>query len=125
MRLKAIVLKNFRCFRDETRIDLADLTAFIGKNDVGKSSVLEALDIFFNEGIEPEDACVYGEHRNVTIGCVFSDFGHHVILDATAETKLRDEFLLKENGEFLTRSNSFKSLGLHYTKSILPIRADN
>lgn len=25
------------------------MTAFIGKNDIGKSTVLEALDIFFNE----------------------------------------------------------------------------
>ena len=31
------------------RVDFDDLTVLIGKNDIGKSTILEALDIFFNE----------------------------------------------------------------------------
>jgi len=50
MRIAKIKIKNFRNYKDETSINLSDLTVFIGKNDVGKSTVLEALDIFFNEG---------------------------------------------------------------------------
>ena len=46
MKLDSVVLKNFRGYRDEIRIDIGSLTAFIGKNDVGKSSVLDALEIF-------------------------------------------------------------------------------
>ncbi len=48
MKLAKFKIKNFRCFKDEIVIDFNDLTAFIGKNDVGKSTISEALDIFFN-----------------------------------------------------------------------------
>ena len=43
MKLRTIVLRNFRCYKEETRIHVGDLTAFIGKNDAGKSAILEAL----------------------------------------------------------------------------------
>ncbi|HHZ94130.1 MAG TPA: DUF2813 domain-containing protein [Methylococcaceae bacterium] len=49
MRIKAIRLANFRSYKDEVTIDLNDLNVFVGKNDIGKSTILEALDIFFNE----------------------------------------------------------------------------
>ena len=48
MRLKQIKINNFRGYKDETIVDFDNLTAFIGKNDVGKSTILEALEIFFN-----------------------------------------------------------------------------
>ena len=47
MKLKAVVLKNFRCYHKETHIPIGDFTALIGKNDIGKSTILEALEIFF------------------------------------------------------------------------------
>ncbi len=47
MKIKSMKLKNFRSYKAETVIELGDLTAFVGKNDIGKSSVLEALYIFF------------------------------------------------------------------------------
>lgn len=46
MILEVVKIKNFRGYRTETIIPISNLTAFIGKNDVGKSSVLEALEIF-------------------------------------------------------------------------------
>lgn len=49
MRLKSFSLKNFRGYRNEVRINMSDLTVFVGRNDIGKSTILEALDIFFNE----------------------------------------------------------------------------
>ena len=49
MKLREVILKNFRGYYDETRISINDLTALIGKNDVGKSTILEALEIFFNQ----------------------------------------------------------------------------
>jgi len=32
MQLKAITLKNFRCYADEIKVDFADLTTFVGRN---------------------------------------------------------------------------------------------
>lgn len=46
MKIVSVKLKNFRGYSAETTITLDNLTVFLGKNDVGKSSVLEALDIF-------------------------------------------------------------------------------
>lgn len=46
MRLKSFSLKNFRGYKDEVGIDMRNLTVFVGRNDIGKSTILEALDIF-------------------------------------------------------------------------------
>ena len=48
MKLYSLTLKNFRGYKDETKIVFDNLTAIVGKNDIGKSSILEALDIFCN-----------------------------------------------------------------------------
>lgn len=45
MRLKSFSLKNFRGYRNEVRINMSDLTVFVGRNDIGKSTILEALDM--------------------------------------------------------------------------------
>ena len=47
MKIKNVAIKNFRGYSDEINSDFEDLTAFVGKNDIGKSTILEALDIFF------------------------------------------------------------------------------
>ena len=60
LRLKALTLQNFRRYRIRTVIDIDEVTAFIGRGDAGKSTILEALDIFFEGGvikIDPADAC--------------------------------------------------------------------
>ena len=49
MKIKSIKLRNFRGYKEEVLIEFCNLTAFVGKNDIGKSSILEALDIFFNK----------------------------------------------------------------------------
>ena len=46
MKLHSLKLKNFRGYRDEINIVFDDLTVFVGKNDVGKSTILEALRVF-------------------------------------------------------------------------------
>jgi len=45
-----ILKENFRGDCGETSIDCENFPAFVGKNDMGKSRILEALDVFFNEG---------------------------------------------------------------------------
>jgi putative ATP-dependent endonuclease of OLD family len=46
MRLKCLVLKNFRCFTDDA-IEFDDYTALVGANNAGKSAIIVALDIFY------------------------------------------------------------------------------
>lgn len=101
MKLKSVSIKNFRCYRDEITVAFEDLTTFIGKNDIGKSSVLEALEIFFNNDtvkIESGDACIYGVDKKVTITCEFTDVPESITLDAGAETSLAGEYLVSADG---------------------------
>ena len=47
--INSVLLKNFRGYKNETVIPFESMTVFVGRNDIGKSTVLEALDIFFND----------------------------------------------------------------------------
>ncbi len=99
MKLKTIYLKNFRCYKDEVRIEFDDLTTFVGKNDIGKSTILEGLEIFFNNElvkIEPSDANIHGD-KNVVITCDFCDLPSELILDSGEKTNLTDEYLTISN----------------------------
>jgi len=101
MRLESVAIKNFRCYREEAAVRISDLTTFVGKNDIGKSSVLEALEIFFNNDavkIEQGDANVYSGDPKVSITCEFSDLPTTLSLDAGAKTTLADEYLLTSEG---------------------------
>lgn len=51
MKLKTITIENFRCYKSPVTIAFDDLTTIVGRNDVGKSTVLEALEIFFNNDV--------------------------------------------------------------------------
>ncbi|MBA4240873.1 MAG: lantibiotic ABC transporter [Sphingobacteriaceae bacterium] len=100
MILEELRIKNFRGYRTETIIPISNLTAFIGKNDAGKSSVLEALEIFFNNSLvvcEREDLNINADNNQIEITCVFSDYPNEIILDAAAPTSLANEYLLNEN----------------------------
>ncbi|WP_430814000.1 ATP-dependent nuclease [Carboxylicivirga sp. RSCT41] len=49
MKISNIKIKNFKTFdNDGVELTSSSLTALVGENSVGKSNVLEALDVFFN-----------------------------------------------------------------------------
>ena len=102
MFLKEVILKNFRGYKNEHRIPIDQLTAFIGKNDAGKSSIFDALAVFFDHPlgkIDASDICVYaGTNGELRIGCVFSDFPDSITIDASSVTTLADEYLLNVDG---------------------------
>jgi putative ATP-dependent endonuclease of the OLD family len=99
VRLVELRLRNYRCYKEETSIRFDDLTALIGKNDAGKSSIMEALDVFFNEsGPDQDDACKHGQTNDLCIVGVFAEPPSTVILDQDAPTTLVDEHLLNANG---------------------------
>jgi putative ATP-dependent endonuclease of the OLD family len=97
MKLESVSIKNFRCYADEITVSFQELTTFVGKNDIGKSSVLEALEIFFNNdtvAMEQGDANILSEQKKVEITCEFSNLPKKLSLDAGAETTLEAEYLL-------------------------------
>lgn len=107
MRLVSLDLKNFRGYRNAVKIEFDELTAIVGKNDVGKSTILEALDIFFNDGkgvvkLDSGDANKYevdNENNEISIGVCFEDLPEAINIDNTAMTNLAEEYLLNEKGQ--------------------------
>lgn len=75
MKLSKIIIKNFRGYCGEHIIDIEnDITALIGKNDAGKSTVLEALNIFYGEQ-KPErsDLNIHADDSEMSFGAAFTD----------------------------------------------------
>jgi len=107
MKICVLKLKNFRGYKDEVVVDFSDLTAFVGKNDVGKSTILDALDILFNDGkgtakLDKDDINKYAaleDDMEIRISACFKDLPDKIIIDATNETTLQSEYLLNSNGQ--------------------------
>ena len=99
MKLIRLRIQNFRCYKDEIMVDFDDMTAFIGKNDAGKSTVMDALDIFLNDGTpDKHDASKGGDGKNLTISCEFADLPSNVILDEDFSTTFQKEHLVNMEG---------------------------
>jgi energy-coupling factor transporter ATP-binding protein EcfA2 len=99
MKLKRLRLRNFRCYREETSIDFSDITALVGKNDSGKSTIMDALDIFLNDSNpDKDDASKNGDGTDLTIIGEFDLDSDFVIIDDTVPTRLADEHLLNSDG---------------------------
>ena len=116
MKIKKVTIKNFRSYKDETSIYFDDLTAFVGRNDSGKSSILEALDIFFNEGkgtvkLDEDDINRQNkenENCDIVITVSFTELPERIVIDSTNETTLADEYLLDSEG-YLQIRKTFKN----------------
>ena len=105
MKLEKIKIKNFRCYREEITIPIAELTALIAKNDVGKSSVLEAVDAFFNsDKLESGDrSSGLRNSDNVEITCVFGDIPESLIIDTDNLISPLNEHLLNSESKLEIR----------------------
>ncbi|NQY30661.1 MAG: ATP-binding protein [Flavobacteriaceae bacterium] len=106
MRLLTIKIKNFRSYSEQIEISTENLTTLVGKNDIGKSSILEALDIFFNKGkgtikIDKDDvnkANLSAGNKITEIALTFDQIPSTIVIDSTNETSLEAEYLLNTNG---------------------------
>lgn len=105
MKIKTVRVENFRAYKSETTFELNDLNVIVGKNDIGKSTVLEALDIFFNENkgtikIDKDDVnkkCKEEGNTEIKISVVFEELPETLTIDATNPTTLESEYLLKSD----------------------------
>ena len=106
MKIKSLRIKNFRGYCGEISINFDEFTAFVGKNDIGKSSIMDALDIFFNDGkgvakLDREDVNVgarANQENEINIAVCFSELPDRIVIDATNETTLLGEHLLNADG---------------------------
>lgn len=99
MKLVKLKMKNFRCFTSETIFIIDDLTSIIGKNDIGKSTVLEALDCFFNDKIDQGDISIDATGNNVEVTCYFEGIPDQIILDTSVPTSPIEEGILNTDNQ--------------------------
>ena len=67
--IRGLKLHNFRGYKDLYLSIDNDLSVLIGRNDVGKSTILEALEIFFNSDqvkLDQDDLCILHEDNDET-----------------------------------------------------------
>lgn len=101
MKLRRIEIENFRGFAEPLVVEIDDFTAFIGRNDIGKSTILAALNLFLEgEGakIDSGDGSKRGDASRVRITCEFDQLPTSIVLDDQFETSLESENLLSANG---------------------------
>lgn len=106
MKIKSVTINCFRGYAEPVKVEVNDLCVIVGKNDIGKSTILEALDIFFNEGkgcvkLDKDDInkkCAAEGKDCIEISVEFVDLPVAVLIDATNETTLSDEHLLTKEG---------------------------
>lgn len=107
MRLKSVKLTNFRGYQGTTVIPIDEaMTGIVGRNDFGKSTILEALAIFFEaEGAKADKndmncfRLAEGEGQ-FEIACEFDELPESLVLDVNIETTLQEELLLNSDGYF-------------------------
>tara|TARA_R100001244_G_scaffold74783_1_gene59698 strand:+ start:17777 stop:19606 length:1830 start_codon:yes stop_codon:yes gene_type:complete len=105
MRIKSVKLTNFRGYRDTTIIPIDEaMTGIVGRNDYGKSTILEALAIFFEADGAKSDkndmncfSMAEGAEQ-FEIACEFEDLPPSLVLDENIETTLAEEYLLNAGG---------------------------
>lgn len=105
MKIKEVSIQNFRSYKEKISFSLDNLTVLVGKNDIGKSTILEALDIFFNDKlatvkIDREDinkqALQEGNNETI-ISVIFENLPETIIIDDTVSTNFEKEFLLNKD----------------------------
>ena len=100
MKLEQVRIRNFRCYRQEFSVSFDRLTCLIAKNDAGKSTILEALDAFFNlEKLDADDRSIgLGNTVPIEITCVFKEIQSTLIIDSDATIAPQSEHLLNADG---------------------------
>lgn len=86
MRIQSVRIENYRCLGD-VEIGLDEVTTLIGPNGVGKSTVLRALDWFFNGGSLAADDLTAGSPEGATVA-VTVNFADMSAADAAAASSM-------------------------------------
>ncbi len=76
MIIKMILIKNFRSILDN-RIDCDNLTVLVGRNGTGKSSFMQALEMFYDPKatITAEDFYAEDTSKEIEVAVTFTDLG--------------------------------------------------
>lgn len=101
MKLTRLDLKNFRGYQEAT-ISFENFSTIVGINDSGKSTIFEALDIFFNNTkFDGFDRNIKHPDQNVELIAHFSELPETIKIESV-DTDIKSEFLTCDN-EFVLK----------------------
>ena len=101
LRAHSIKVNNFRSFRVLEEMKLGRLATIVGQNDVGKSNILRALQIFFKSKGKPEvsDVCTNtGQEDDVIIEVAFNLLPVTIEIEDGIQTNFQEEMLVDSDG---------------------------
>lgn len=129
MKLVSMTLSNFRGYGELTTIDFNDMTTLVGQNDIGKSTVLDALDVFFNDKaaitkMEKSDInktqSAQGNNE-IRISACFEDLPVSIVIDATNTTTFETEYMLNEHQQLeIVKYYPFAGAAKVYLRALHP-----
>jgi predicted ATP-dependent endonuclease of OLD family len=102
-RISKVRISNFKALRDTPVLEFTEMPVIVGKNDTGKSSILQALKIFFEEKpIVADDLTVGADVKLAEIQVNFDDLSQGVkdrlglkkLLSSTGELAVKKSFRL-------------------------------
>ena len=99
MKIKKIIIENYRGIKIKQEIPLSAFTSFVGKNDSGKSIVLNAIATFLDSKNYPTVESDFNNPREpIQIDCHFIDSDLRSLLEGKIKSKIKkndglDEFL--------------------------------
>lgn len=88
--IERIHIENYKCLRDVT-VELGDFTVLIGPNDSGKSSFLEALQVF-GKVIKNDFDTIFGGDRSLRNLVWHKDEGKRIVLEAAGNASGQHTF---------------------------------
>jgi predicted ATP-dependent endonuclease of OLD family len=105
MKLKKLILENFKAY-EKAEIDLNDITIIVGRNDSGKSTILQALNLFFNPKEANTKDIFFNDGQKtaeeILIECHFIIESNSIRLgDEEKEVNIIDTNLLTEEGDLV------------------------
>lgn len=105
MKIVKISIENFKGIKDKVEITTNDFNCIVGKNDVGKSTILKALDIFLNDkSPSKEDKNMYVDSTSIMIELTFEINPFlSITIDGAIPTTFIEEELLNERAQLVIK----------------------
>jgi len=106
MEIYSVTIRNYRPFKVLEETFFGQLTTIVGKNDAGKSSILRAIKLFFEDKPKIDNEDIHDDatpDEDVIIEIAFSSLPRTIQIEEGVETTLQEEMLLDQNGKLRIR----------------------